>query len=242
MIIDNNHKVLYLHNPKCGGTFLRSIYKEKYGETDATKLCSHYSLKYKTDLAHTTYKDLSRIVPEYREYRIFVMIRNPYNHFVSGFKELYERLRDSLKVKIIFRLPTYYAVEFGELNKVNKLFRLLEYTLPFTKWDKLQRMQTASDLCKELSCLNKLKQDWYLRNKRIPWLNPQTEFIGPGVTVLYYELEDDWNVLLEALDLKEFADRLSIAKDYDLSSFTRKEIEKLYPEDKQIFDRYNTTF
>ena len=45
MIVDQERKVIYLHNPKCGGTFLRDIYIEKYGKTDATKWCL------KTDIA-----------------------------------------------------------------------------------------------------------------------------------------------------------------------------------------------
>ncbi|WP_289201684.1 hypothetical protein [Parabacteroides goldsteinii] len=92
MIVDQERKVIYLHNPKCGGTFLRDIYIEKYGKTDATKWWKLFSHQYGVDLGHITYDDLPRFIPEWKDYRIITMIRNPYNRFYSGIKELKSQL------------------------------------------------------------------------------------------------------------------------------------------------------
>ena len=88
MIVDRERKVIYLHNPKCGGTFLRDIYIEQYGETDATKWWKLFSTQYGVDLGHITYNDLPRFIPEWKDYKIVTMVRNPYNRFYSGIKEL----------------------------------------------------------------------------------------------------------------------------------------------------------
>lgn len=88
MIVDRERKVIYLHNPKCGGTFLRDIYIEEYGKTEATKWWKLFSKEYGTDLGHITYDDLPRFIPEWEDYRLVTMIRNPYNRFYSGIKEL----------------------------------------------------------------------------------------------------------------------------------------------------------
>lgn len=74
MIVDKERKVIFLHNPKCGGTFLRDIYIEKYGETEGTKWWGSFTPEYNTDLGHITYNDLSRFIPDWREYRIVVMV------------------------------------------------------------------------------------------------------------------------------------------------------------------------
>lgn len=87
MIIDKSRKVIYLHNPKCGGTFLRDIYQEKYGDTEAIRWWKLYSREYGTDLGHISYDDLPRFVPDFEEYRLLMMVRNPYNRFISGYKE-----------------------------------------------------------------------------------------------------------------------------------------------------------
>lgn len=42
-------------------------------------------------------------------------------------------------------------------------------------------------------------------------------------------------------DFFHFSDRLSIAKDYELEESVCRMIEKLYPEDKDIFDQYDPT-
>lgn len=240
MIIDKKRKVICLHNPKSGGSFLRKIYIEKYGETDATQWWLPYTRKNGTDLGHISYDDLPRFIPNFQEYRLFVMVRNPYNRFVSAFKETkkhFHLLRNPYKPSF------YYSFEYIEMNRKDKAVTWLKNNLPFTYLQELSRIITmpVSGFCENLVSFKKAKQDYILRNKRLPWLNPQSDFVGPGVTVLYYESVSDWNILFDAFGLTEFSHRLSIAKDYEIEESVCRMIEKLYPEDKDIFDRYNPT-
>lgn len=239
MIIDKKRKVIYLHNPKCGGTFLREIYIEKYGETEATEWWLPYTRKYGTDLGHISYDDLPRFIPDFQEYRLLVMVRNPYNRFISALKEL------KLKFGIITQnnLPDFFHFEYEELNFIEKMNVKIKYNWPFANLYKLRQMQylSVSSFCEKLNSSNKVKLDYVLRNKRYPWLNPQSNFVGPGVTVLHYESVADWKILLDAFDLMEFSERLSIAKDYELEESVCRMIEKLYPEDKDLFDQYDPT-
>nr|WP_242506947.1 hypothetical protein [Parabacteroides goldsteinii] len=121
MIVDKERKVIYLHNPKCGGTFLRDLYIEKNGNTEATKWWKLYTCKYGTDLGHITYKDLPCFVPEWEEYRITVMIRNPYNRFYSAVKEFLLRLKN---VGGVLKYPELMAEEYAESNLLTKIYLL----------------------------------------------------------------------------------------------------------------------
>lgn len=77
-----------------------------------------------------------------------------------------------------------------------------------------------------------------MRNKRIPWLNPQSYFLGKNVEVFQYESESDWKKLLELLELSEYQNRVSIARDYAMSEDIRSMIMKAYPEDREIYQGY----
>ncbi|WP_075556919.1 sulfotransferase family 2 domain-containing protein [Parabacteroides timonensis] len=231
MIVDKERKVIYLHNPKCGGTFLRNIYIEKYGKTDATKWWKAYDRKNGTDLGHITYKDLPRFIPEWEEYRIVVMVRNPYNRFYSAVKEL---TKHSNNVGRFPQLPVIMLDEYQESNLLRKIY-LRTICL---KTYRLRKLSTASvnDICYQI--LRCSDQDFYLRNKRIPWLNPQSYFLGKNVEVFQYESESDWKKLLELLELSDYQNRVSIARDYAMSEDIRSMIMKAYPEDRVIYQGY----
>lgn len=93
------------------------------------------------------------------------------------------------------------------------------------------------DVCKRILLKHSL-QKLFIRNKRIPWLNPQSYFWGKGVEVFYYESDEDWKKLLDAFGLSEYQSRLSIAKDYIIPDYMYTMIEKLYPEDMELFQKY----
>ena len=240
MIVDKKRKVIYLHNPKCGGTFLRDLYIEKYGNTEATKWWKLYTCKYGTDLGHITYDDLPSFVPEWEEYRIVVMIRNPYNRFYSAVKELTQKLKSCIggrwykKYPKIIKCPKLIKYEFIESNWLRKIYLLT--ICPETY--RLRKLSTASvnDICYQI--LRCSDQDFYLRNKRIPWLNPQSYFLGKNVEVFQYESESDWKKLLELLELSDYQNRVSIARDYAMSEDIRSMIMKAYPEDRVIYQGY----
>lgn len=71
-------------------------------------------------------------------------------------------------------------------------------------------------------------------------MNPQSYFWGKEVEVFYYESESDWIKLLDIFGLSEYQSRLSIAKDYVIPNYMHAMIEKLYPEDMELFLRYAT--
>lgn len=241
MIVDKERKVIYLHNPKCGGTFLRDLYIEKYGTSEATKWWKGYTRNYGTDLGHITYSDLPRFVHEWEEYRIVVMVRNPYNRFYSAVKEtMMQYVRNPVIVSIYgFRVNIPYYIFYGEYlegNKIRKIYELWKSYAGITLPDQLA-LADPEEFCKRIS-LKHSRQKLFIRNKRIPWLNPQSYFWGKEVEVFYYESESDWIKLLDIFGLSEYQNRLSIAKDYIIPDYMHAMIEKLYPEDMELFLKY----
>lgn len=236
MIVDKERKVIYLHNPKCGGTFLRYLYLEKYGETDATKWWSNYTLKHGTDLGHISYDDLARFIPEWEDYQLYVMVRNPYNRFYSAVKEFQEQYRT------IFFVARYLLHgEYGECSKCEKfiyqLKKISSWRYPFLVQELSKK--PVQEFVEKIYSYDRLKQNYFLRNKRIPWLNPQSDFIGKKITVLRYESVSDWENLLNTFGLSEYQNRIKIARDYDIQESICKMIRELYPEDDLLFNLYS---
>lgn len=87
MIVNDSLKTIYLHNPKTGGTFFREIYSQWYPRDEAYKYWKVFEEKYNTDLGHINYLNIARFIPDYREFRIITMLRNPFNRFISAWKE-----------------------------------------------------------------------------------------------------------------------------------------------------------
>lgn len=246
MIVDKTHKVIYLHNPKCGGTFLRSSYIEKYGRTDATNWWGGYTYEFGTDLGHIIYEDLPRFIPDFGEYRLLVMVRNPYNRFFSGINETKHHYNHLCRFRMVhffsyfIHYIYYLTLRCGRLSRLEKVYEIIREIFSFVFLYKLRKMLflSTSDFCEKLCASGKNEQDRFLRNKRIPWLNPQSDFMGGKVEVLRYESVSDWEILLNAFDLSEYSDRLKIAKDYDIPESVCEMIRRLYPEDSLLFDLY----
>ncbi|RGP16797.1 sulfotransferase family 2 domain-containing protein [Parabacteroides gordonii] len=237
MIVDNKRKVIYLHNPKCGGTFLRDIYIEKYGKSDATKWWKTYDPQYGTDLGHITYLDLYRFIPDWKDYRIVMMVRNPYSRFYSAVKEVKLHLIASVKLSFI-EIPCARLDKEGMESRIrNTFFRSI---CPWTYTHTLVKLFTVSpeECCKQILSFKHSKQDLFIRSKKIPWLNPQSYFWGKDVEIFYYESESDWGKLLDIFGLSEYQVRLSIAKAYNIPDNMYEMIEKLYPEDTELFRKY----
>lgn len=237
MIIDKERKVIYLHNPKCGGTFLRDIYIEKYGKTDATIWWGPFTVKYGTDLGHITYDDLPRFIQDWKDYRIVVMVRNPYNRFYSAAKEVKSQFVRKKKVGFI-KIPYALIDKDGVKGASKKTF--IQSICPWTYAYNLQKLFTvsANECCKQILSFKRSKQDLFIRSKKNPWLNPQSYFRGKDVEVFYYESKSDWGKLLNIFGLSEYQDRLSIAKDYIIPDDMYAMIEKMYPEDVELFRKY----
>lgn len=233
MIVDKERRIIYLHNPKSGGSFLRDIYIEKYGETEATKWWKLFSPEYDTDLGHITYERLPDFIPDWEDYRIVMMVRNPYNRFYSAVKEVKHHL-------IATKKKGFVKISYALISKSGVILRekiaLMLSICPGTYTHSLVKLFTVSpeECCKQLLSYKRSKQDLFIRNKIIPWLNPQSYFLGKYVEVFYYESDSDWEKLLELFGLSEYKDRLAIAKDYKIPDYMYTMIEKLYPEDTSI--------
>lgn len=238
MIVDRERKVIYLHNPKSGGTFLREIYIKKYGKTDATKWWKLFTKEYNTDLGHVSYDDLPCFIPEWDDYRLIMMVRNPYNRFYSAVKEL----RDKVNIVKVHstKVPEYMSLEYKEWNLLRRIYELCRCICPWTYTYHLLKLSRVStdDFCKQIFRFKPVRRDYFLRNKRFPWLNPQSDFIGKKVEVLRYESFSDWEKLLDAFGLSEYNSQLKIAGDYDVPESVREMIRSLYPEDSLLFDLY----
>lgn len=245
MIVDKEHKVIYLHNPKSGGTFLRELYIEKYGVSEATKWWKPYTILYGTDLGHITYDDLSHFIPDWKEYRIVVMVRNPYNRFYSAFNECVKQLRVGVSVRNGFKLeiiwPKYIFFEVQEWNRLRIIYEILRIYAGIYPQVLLKQVEPEG-FSKRIHLLNRFCQNLFLRNKRIPWLNPQSYFWGKEVEIFYYESKSDWGKLFDIFGLSEYQDRLSIAKDYEIPDYMYAMIEELYPEDMELFRKYKKLF
>lgn len=225
MIVNKEKKVIYLHNPKCGGTFLRDVYIETYGEGEATKWWDNYTSALNTDTAHITRQLLPRFIPDWADYRIVMMIRNPSDRFVSALPET--RFHYTRDLNGLGRLKKLYTKLFSKEIR----FRFMKETL-FAGLD-------VPTLCNRLLALNYGDQDFLLRNLRYPWLNPQSCFCGADVEVLHYESVADWQTLFDALGLSGLEDRLKIRASYQIDAGTTACLRKLYFEDEAIFDWYD---
>lgn len=86
MVIDETTKVIFLHNPKCGGTFFRQAYFLNYHNRIPSIYWKLYEQEINVDLGHINLHNLPRFIPDYKDYRIVVFVRNPFNRFVTAFK------------------------------------------------------------------------------------------------------------------------------------------------------------
>lgn len=244
MIVNERTGVIYLHNPKSGGTFLRRCYRKQYGKTADTRFWALYTRQVNTDLGHITYNLLPRFLPQWKDYRIMVMLRNPYNRFESGLKESRfqldkykrfhgRRLEDLTDHPLQVSLPRLWLMRL----KIKEL-SLFQYD----EWAYVKRMIALNDpleFCETLARESFYHQDLLLRNKRIPWLNPQSQFIGLQVEILHYESEEDWRKLAEAFELDDLMTGLNIQKDYEIPEREKELIRQLYFDDELLFTQYN---
>lgn len=238
MIIDRNHKVIFLHNPKCGGTFVKSEY-EKAGNRDTTLFFSTWVKQYNTDPWHITYDLLPRFIPNWEKYRLIVMVRNPYNRYLSARKEL-KRGLSSFPDKL--RAPYLLEGEYRKMTKYQKYLRsLYDVTLrkDVKRFQHFLSIEDVQDSLELLESMNYYEQDLILRNRRVPWLMPQNFFVGTGVEILHFESEADWEKLAEILVLPDMLSRLVIPPDYKIRESSREMLRDLYFEDKWLFDFYD---
>lgn len=86
MIIDEETKVIFLHNPKCGGIFFRNCHFNSHHNHASSDYLKLYDKDLNVDLGHINLSNLPRFVPDYQDYRIISFVRNPYNRFVTALR------------------------------------------------------------------------------------------------------------------------------------------------------------
>lgn len=89
MIINNTHKFVFIHNPKCGGTSVRSVL-QSFDETGGKFTCrvDHHPKLGLLDYVHIPLERLKDYFPgEFRKveaYTSFVLVRDPLERFLSA--------------------------------------------------------------------------------------------------------------------------------------------------------------
>lgn len=86
MIIDENTKTIFLHNPKCGGIFFRNSHLNSHHNHASRDYLKLYDEELNVDFGHINIGNLPRFIPDYQDYKIISLVRNPYNRFVAALK------------------------------------------------------------------------------------------------------------------------------------------------------------
>lgn len=86
MIVNNKDKIIIIHNPKTGGRFLQSV---NNNPIFINNLCINGST---LDLdIHATYPEIKNSIKN-KDYKIYTVVRNPYNRFCSSFLFAFDRI------------------------------------------------------------------------------------------------------------------------------------------------------
>jgi len=92
MLISDRYRVVFIHNPKCGGTSLRDRLKPLDDRDNFYWLRQdNPHLNRRIDKAHVALEDFQRGFPEefpnLEQYFCFTFVRDPYERFISAFNE-----------------------------------------------------------------------------------------------------------------------------------------------------------
>uniref|UniRef100_A0A6C0ID05 Sulfotransferase domain-containing protein n=1 Tax=viral metagenome TaxID=1070528 RepID=A0A6C0ID05_9ZZZZ len=119
VFINDELKAIYIHNPKCGGVYIRNILCEFYGFKSITEnLHNNYSIFFDNDNdihldedtdKHTirklgkiryflSHQDVNKEV--FKNYFTFTFVRNPYERLYSAYSYLYRNLSGNNLLKI----------------------------------------------------------------------------------------------------------------------------------------------
>lgn len=85
MIILNNKPIVFLHNPKTGGRYIRKKLKDSCERHGNIRILRYRGIR--MYLGHLNAKDARKFLAKYPGYSIISMVRNPYNRICSIFNE-----------------------------------------------------------------------------------------------------------------------------------------------------------
>ncbi len=88
MIISHKHKFVFLHNPKVAGSAIRKTLEHLHDDDNEYWHQGYLpQLDRVVDLAHLTWREILMLRPEVEGYECMVVVRNPYERFLSGLQE-----------------------------------------------------------------------------------------------------------------------------------------------------------
>ena len=116
MYIDRENKVIFLHNPNCGGRFIRHCLSLQGDITSAYKYWGPYTRELNIDLSHINKHVLSRFVPDWKNYQVVALIRNPYNRFMSAWNIARGNNRKVQRISVKYTTPVAFLRYVASLN------------------------------------------------------------------------------------------------------------------------------
>lgn len=117
MLINVKDRIILLHNPKTGGRFRGNVCGNKYFHSP-----SSIELKKPVrNVSHITYDQTREAMPEtFDMYKIFTVVRNPYDRFVSAVNFCF----DSVFEECGWEKSVDNALSLVESNEVGVLFSM----------------------------------------------------------------------------------------------------------------------
>lgn len=174
MPINSNHKIIFIHVPKTGGTSIEQIlemmspdafltYKPSrntYSLLPLDKFTSdEYRLCASKNLQHFTLRELQKVLdPQiYKEYKKISVVRNPYERLVSEFaysqKTINRHHNFDMFVKKNLAHPQYLRNWLFDGHLETQTSFLINEENNFNSIDKIYRYENLQDCLKDLNSL-----------------------------------------------------------------------------------------
>lgn len=116
MYINEKNKVIFLHNPNCGGRFIRHCLSLQGDVTSAYKYWGPYTRELNIDLSHINKYIISRFFPAWKGYKVVVLIRNPYNRFISAWNVARGNNKKIRRLSLEYNSPLSFLRYVDRLN------------------------------------------------------------------------------------------------------------------------------
>lgn len=190
MYINEKNKVIFLHNPNCGGRFVRRCLAQQGDITSAYKYWGPYTRELNIDLSHINKYTLPRFVSDWEKYQIVVLIRNPYNRFMSAWNVARANNKKVWRLSCKYNSPIAFLKYIDCLNYYEQDCLLRSPEIP---WFNPQSYYTNNKL---LTLQYESEEDWQLifkllriknANLRIKADYPFQKEINDLLKKLYFE-------------------------------------------------------
>ena len=99
MFIDDQKRIIFVHNPKAAGSALHVLLKDLF------RLKGDQRSDPEPHLHHRNFQQILDLNPEYRKYYSFAMVRNPWSRLLSGYLDFTQNRMHQYSGQIIFDRP-----------------------------------------------------------------------------------------------------------------------------------------